>query len=125
MANETESTAKKRILVIGDSELKNVLYSVNGGLRNYQLVGLPCVTGSTEKRVENELSAGDYSGILIDELYPEFVPKIKHKGNKYGIIRWSDYYAGKMKKIMEENKTVRFGAETPEDIEKELDKMFA
>ncbi len=61
---------------------------------------------------------------MVDELSLEFLPKIKQKGKKYGIIRWSDYYDEKMKKIMTENKTVRFGAEAPEDIEKDLDKIF-
>lgn len=122
MTNET--AAKKRILVIGDDELNHVLDSINGGLKNYQLIGLPSVFGSAEEIVEAQLRKGDYNGFLVDELSLEFLPKVKQQKKKYGVIKWGNYYEGEMKKIMSENKTVRFGAEDPEDIEKEMDKIF-
>lgn len=76
--------------------------------------------------MEKQLFKGNYSGVLIDENYLEFVEKIKQKGKKYGIIRWYNYYNNEnLKRIMKENKTVKFGAETLANIEKELDAIFA
>ncbi len=122
MANK--NAAKKRILVIGDSELNNVLYSINGGLEKYQLIGLPCVQYRREL-IEKELSGDNNSGVLVDELYADFIPQAKQKGKKYGIIRWHEEYGCGLRKIMQENKTVKFGTETPANIEKELDTIFA
>ncbi|MBU3958006.1 MAG: hypothetical protein KKB25_02940 [Nanoarchaeota archaeon] len=105
--------------------MNNVLYSINGGLKNYQLVGLPYVPYKLDL-IEKELSGDNHYGVLVDELYIEFVPQAKQKGKKYGVIRWHDNYDDEnLKKIFSENKTVRFGAESLENIEKELDAIFA
>lgn len=117
---------KKRILVISrDSEYGTIVQSLNRGLNNYQLEKLPSAFGSIEKIVEEQLRKISYDGFLVDEMYTDSLPKIKERGKKVGVIRWGDRYEGNMKEIMSENKTVKFGAESPEDIEKELDKIFA
>lgn len=116
--------AKKRILVICDSEMNNVLYSINGGLENYQLVGLPCVPYRSEL-IDKELFGDNHCGVLVDELYVDFIPQVKQKGKKIGVIRWHEKYGCGLRKIMSENKTVKFGAETPTNIEKQLDEIFA
>lgn len=123
MANE--SAAKKRILVVGTDELNCVLESVNSGLKKYQLEGLPSVYGSAEEITKSQLRKGVYDGFLVDELSLELLPKVKQEEKKYGIIRWRDYYDEEMKKIMTENKTVKFGDKTSESIEKELDAIFS
>jgi hypothetical protein len=123
MANQ--DAAKKRILVVGTDELNYVLESINRGLKNYQLEGLPSIHGSAEEIMESQLHKGYYNGFLVDELFVEFLPKVKQQRKKYGVIRWGDRYDEEMKKIMSENKTVRFGAEDPKDIEKGLDAIFS
>jgi len=124
MANE--SAAKKRILVIGDSELNVVLESINGGLKKYHLEGLPSVYGSAEEIMKLQLQKGYYNGFLVDELSLELLPKVKQEGNKCGVIRWENHYNDEdLRKIMLENKTVKFGAESTEDIEKDLDAIFS
>lgn len=117
---------KKRILVVSrNSEYSVIVQSLNRGLNNYQLENLPSVLGHIEEIVERQIRKGDYDGFLVDEKYTDFLPEIKHEGKKYGIIRWSDYYDAETRKIMTENKTVKFGAEMPTNIEKQLDAIFA
>lgn len=122
MANE--NAAKKRILVIADSELNYVLDSINGGLKNYRLIGLPSVPYRREL-IEKELSGDNHCSVLVDELYADFIPQAKQKGKMMGVIRWFEKYDCGLRKIMNENKTVKFGAETPTNIEKDLDAIFA
>ncbi|MBU3958007.1 MAG: hypothetical protein KKB25_02945, partial [Nanoarchaeota archaeon] len=120
-----ESAAKKRILVIGDSELNNVLYSINGGLKNYRLIGLPSVPYKRDL-IEKELSGDNHYGVLVDELYVrDFLSKVEKGRKKYGIIRWHERYGCGLEKIMNKNKTVKFGCELPTNIEKELDAIFS
>ncbi|MFZ3077465.1 MAG: hypothetical protein WA139_03360 [Candidatus Aenigmatarchaeota archaeon] len=95
-------------------------------MKKYHLEGLPSVYGSAEEITDSQLRKGDYNGFLVDELSLELLPKVKQKGNKYGVIRWKSHYNDEdLRKIMLENKTVKFGGETPEDIERGLDAIFS